>query len=596
MKRSAMVLALAFLTLAPLAATAKERLQYDLYLNGVKKGYERFKIETDTKKGTWSLSSEIHYQLPMPKAKRNYVDLQIYPEIDYSLADKKFEGYYYRMSVNDYSKTDLVEAQDSATEMIDQDWRSYDLFNRQQQEQEDEAADRINLGVNAGKVVALGSTLHFQQTLYSNSRMKDEKLPEDLVVLDAYNFSLYTILAQRAEKMTGDSEAMDVAFPQVMRLKKGLLQYMGAENTPVHGGKVMILKHYDVVVDETTLSSFWVDKAGKVVQVVIPGEGLMAVLSKYQPQPFDKVEPRVSRQAVVATGNFTEKSYMIPSGAVQLGATLTLPAGQGPFRTILMVQNIQAVDRDGNETGASGRASSWKQLAYLLAAKGFASLRWDCRGTGESGGAPERASWDERMGDLASLTDWLAKLPTTSGGKVILLSQGLGGWGAAKAAGSPEVSALLALSYPAKPLLRLWKEQVNTIGDPEARLRASQELDNLASEVASGTKEWGSYQGRKVNIADLRALAAVDPTALAAAVKVPCLFAYPEKDSVVLPYHGDLLSPSLHAGQKIVVLPGIGFRLTAVDQEYGASGLVEAKNLEPLFDWLSKEAPGAAAS
>lgn len=593
MRRSLMVV-FGLLALAPLAGAAKERLQYDLYLNGVKKGYERYKIETDRKKDLWSLSSEIHYQLPMPKAKRNYVDLMIYPRLDYSLTGHAFEGYYYRMSVNDYSKTDLVEAQDSATEMIDQDWRSYDLFNRQQQEQEDEAADRINLGVNAGKVVALGSTLHFQQTLYSNSRVKDEKLPSDVVVLDAYNFSLYGILAQRAEKMSGDSEELNIAFPQAMRLKKGSLQYVGTEKTPVRGGQVMILKHYDVIVDDTLLSSFWVDKAGKVVQVVAPGEGLTAVLAKYQPQPFDREETRLARQTVAASGNFTEKNAMIPSGQVQLGATLTLPAGEGPFPTVLMIQTIQAVDRDGNEVGTGGKASTWRQLAYLLAARGFATLRWDCRGTGESGGSIERTSWDERLGDLTALIGWLAKRPTTKGGKVILLSQGLGGWGAAKAAESPEVSALLALSYPAKPLLRLWREQVNTIVDPEGRLRASRELDTIASEVSEGSNESATYQGRKVNIADVRSIASVDPTALAAAVKVPCLFAYPELDAVVQPFHRDLLLPALHAGQQAIVLPGIGFRLTAVDPEYGASGLVDAKNLGPIFDWLKKEASGAA--
>jgi hypothetical protein len=37
-----------------------------------------------------------------------------------------------------------------------------------------------------------------------------------------------------------------------------------------------------------------------------------------------------------------------------------------------------------------------------------------------------------------------------------------------------------------------------------------------------------------------------------------------------------------------MVIPGLGHRLTAYDSEGAQSGLVEEKNLAPIFAWLKK--------
>ena len=42
------------------------------------------------------------------------------------------------------------------------------------------------------------------------------------------------------------------------------------------------------------------------------------------------------------------------------------------------------------------------------------------------------------------------------------------------------------------------------------------------------------------------------------------------------------------AGQETLVIPGLGHRLTTYDAESGASGIVEAKHLDPVFAWLKK--------
>lgn len=588
LRRALWVIALAAIAAVPASGAQPEKGQFDLFLNGINKGYEKYKIETHPKDGLWTVSSEIRFKLPMPKAKRNYVDLRLYPELNLRLEDHEFDSYYYRMTFDDFSKNEMVQSENSATEYIDQDTRLYDFGNPSGQAQQDEMMDRIDLGVNAGRVISRGQTLSFKQTRFSNSRIKDEPLPKKPLVLDAYTFSLYIPLAQRALAMKSDSEPLTIAFPQGMRLRQATLQYMGMEKTPFHG-EIYILRHYDVNLADGTLSSFWVDKAGKLVQISIPSEGLLAVLAKYKPQAFEREEPRVTRQAVAASGSFAERIVRIPSGQISLGATLTLPAEKGSYPTVLLVQDLQPLDRDGNEpSNPYSRAGTWKQLAYVLAAEGYASLRYDARGVAESGGVSDRVTWAEREQDIVALSAWLKQQPSTKDQKVVLAGLGLGGWVAASAAPKAQASALLAVAFPAKNLLRLWKEQANTGTDPEALLKAQLELESLSGKLEEKGAEWATYGGQKVHLAEIRELASQDPLALAASVTVPCLFAYPERDQTVMAFHKEVLAPALHAGQGIVVLPGLGHRLTAYDSEGVQSGLVEAKNLALVFAWLKK--------
>jgi|WetSurMetagenome_2_1015567.scaffolds.fasta_scaffold65233_2 uncharacterized protein len=591
LRRALVVLVLAAWT-ASINAGGKivEKGQYDLFLNGINKGYEKYTIQVKPKDGVWSISSEVRFALPMEKAKRGYVDLKVYPVLDLGLEDRGFDGYFYRMSFDDFSKTDLVEAQNSAREYIDQDLNIHDpsLQSVQAQAQDDEMRNKIDLGVNAGQVVAKGKTLNFKMMRFSNSRVKDEPLPDRPTVLDAYAFCLYIPLGERALAMKEESEAINLVLPQGMRLRQATLQFMGIEKTPFHS-EMLILRHYDVNVGGGTMSSFWMDKAGKVVQISVPSEGLLATLSKYKPVPFETEAPRMVKQTVAVMGSFTEKTARIPSGDILLGATLTLPAETGTFPTVLMIQDLAPIDRDGNDpANPYSRAGAWKQVAYLMAAEGFATLRVDSRGVGESGGSVSQLSWDQRIQDIVALSSWLAQQPTTKGQKVVFAAQGLGAWAAAAAASKARPSAFLATAYPAKGLLRLWREQVNANPDPDNRAKSQAELETLSDQLATQSAEWGTLAGQKIYLPTYREIAAIDPLALASSLTMPCLFLYPERNTTVMAYHKDVLAPALHAGQETMVLPNLGHKLTAYDVQGYASGLVEAKNLRAAFDWLKK--------
>ncbi|AXA94653.1 alpha/beta hydrolase [Massilia sp. YMA4] len=73
-----------------------------------------------------------------------------------------------------------------------------------------------------------------------------------------------------------------------------------------------------------------------------------------------------------------------PSGT--LNGTLRLPAGGKPVGVVLIIAGSGPTDRDGNNALA-GRNDSLKLLAEALAGAGYASVRYDKRGVGQSSGA-----------------------------------------------------------------------------------------------------------------------------------------------------------------------------------------------------------------
>ncbi|MEW6758210.1 MAG: CocE/NonD family hydrolase [Acidobacteriota bacterium] len=587
------ILAAALLFSLPALAGPQVKGKFDLFLNGVNKGFEKFKIET--KKGELQLSSEVRFKIPMEKAKRKYIELYLYPVLSTDPATGRFLQYSYRVTFNDYSKNDMVEAQESATEFLDQDWRTYDLFNRQAQLQEDEMANRIDLGVNSGKIYPVGKTLHFQQTRFSDSRVKDEVLPDEITIIDAYTFCPYLRLAKTALAMSGASHPLTLVLPQAMSLRPGTLEAMGVDQAPFRG-RTLLLKHFDVLIEDAVLASIWLDQKGEVVLVVNPHEGLVASRDEYEPVPFEAEAPRLLRQVVEAGGAFREERVRISSGAVTLGATLTLPQGEGPFPAVVLVQDLASLDRDGNDpSNPYVLSGTWKQFAAALAGTGVASLRYDSRGVGESGGDVHRTLPGERAADVEALYGWLKGRPEAAVGRVGLLSQGLGGWVAAAVSTKVSPAALAALAYPAKPLARLWKEQVGAMADPQGRQTAYAELSALEGELQTPSEEWATFRGARVFLPAVRELSAVDPLALAGSLRVPCLFAYPERGLVIQAFHADVLAPSLHAGQEVRTLAGVGHYLTAQETEGGGGGVVDAKACGEVAEWLKKAMAPASA-
>ena len=97
---------------------------------------------------------------------------------------------------------------------------------------------------------------------------------------------------------------------------------------------------------------------------------LSLALVAFSLQTADTIPPAVA----------AESAYAIHSGALELGGTLTVPRGaSGRVPVVVIIAGSGPTDRNGNSLMGI-RPNSYAQLAWQLAQRGVASLRYDKRG------------------------------------------------------------------------------------------------------------------------------------------------------------------------------------------------------------------------
>jgi pimeloyl-ACP methyl ester carboxylesterase len=143
----------------------------------------------------------------------------------------------------------------------------------------------------------------------------------------------------------------------------------------------------------------------------------------------------------------------IPAMDVTLAATLTLPSSleAGPIPAVLLLPGSGPVDRDSNVR--SMRLDVTRHLAEALAARGVASLRYDKRGVGASGGGDWRAVgfWD-LVRDAQDALAVLAARPEIDAARLVVLGHSEGALLATHlAAHDDRVSAAVLVGASAKP-------------------------------------------------------------------------------------------------------------------------------------------------
>lgn len=114
-----------------------------------------------------------------------------------------------------------------------------------------------------------------------------------------------------------------------------------------------------------------------------------------------------------------------PTGTIY--GTLDLPAGAGPYPVVLIIAGSGPTNRDGNSPLLSGRNDCLKKLAIALKGAGFASVRYDKRGVGQSApAAPDEASlrFDTYVSDAIAWIRMLEREPRFAKVAVVGHSEG----------------------------------------------------------------------------------------------------------------------------------------------------------------------------
>ena len=101
----------------------------------------------------------------------------------------------------------------------------------------------------------------------------------------------------------------------------------------------------------------------------------------------------------------TNTEILIPTGSIELAGTWTTPEGEGPHPVALIVAGSGPLDRDGNVKSLPLSISA--DLADLLARNAWASVRFDKRGVGQSGGDYLSAGFWDEYHDVAAVFRWI---------------------------------------------------------------------------------------------------------------------------------------------------------------------------------------------
>ncbi len=130
-----------------------------------------------------------------------------------------------------------------------------------------------------------------------------------------------------------------------------------------------------------------------------------------------------------------------------LAGSLDVPTGSGPFPAALILNGSGPLDRDSNMPGqVLGVAPA---LSDTLAERGIASLRFDKRGVGGSGGEFLTTSFERETGDAAAALEYLAAREEVDPGRLLVIGHSVGGTIAIRLAAGPRPLAggvLLACS------------------------------------------------------------------------------------------------------------------------------------------------------
>jgi len=258
-----------------------------------------------------------------------------------------------------------------------------------------------------------------------------------------------------------------------------------------------------------------------------------------------------------------ERPFTFTSGGMELAGTLALPAGVTRPPIAVIVAGSGPTDRNGNAR-VGLKSNAYAQLAWGLAAKGIASLRYDKRVLPTAKGQlnlPE-LSFDDFVADLTAAVEAVRG----DYAKVVVIGHSEGGDLAIRAAARGLAAAgLVLVATPGRDLKALLHEQIGRQVDSAMLLR----FDSAFARYVRGDEMIDTLPaGLRVLLAPVnqrftQTWAAFDPAREFAAVKLPALIIQGETDIQVRVTDAQALKDA-RPDAEMVVLPGMNHVLKAV--------------------------------
>jgi uncharacterized protein len=288
-----------------------------------------------------------------------------------------------------------------------------------------------------------------------------------------------------------------------------------------------------------------------------------AVAADAAPVVLRPVRPLAAEPAVAPVESGRSDAVLVRSGDDVLSGTLTRPPGPGPFPAVVLISGSGAQDRDAAVDGYR----PFRVLADALTAAGFAVLRTDDRGVGGSGGSYDGSSYDDLASDVLAEVAYLADRPDIDPARIGLLGHSEGGYLAPLAVSRSQdmVAFVVLLSAPAVSGADLVADRGLPVDRHDAGPRLRSFLD-------------------------------YDPRPALAALPVPVLAVYGDRDVQVPPEQSVPVLTALLAGKPdttVDVLPGLDHSLRSADgYDDAPDAAIAPRALDLVTGWMEERFGG----
>ena len=409
---------------------------------------------------------------------------------------------------------------------------------------------------------------------------KTDPVAADSVVLPNMFLGSYAALARRLQGKTAGSELRAYVAPTAevtvrvtsaaaerIETPKGLInatRYSLTFNSPPPTGDLPV--------------NLWADEDGALLRLNIPSQ--MIEMAR------EDISSAASRTAAFSLPG--DESVQIPSIGFHLAATITRPpAAAAAVPAVILISGSGPTDRDETVAGIP----VFGQVARDLVAAGFAVVRYDKRGVGQSGGRIESATIADYAEDARMAVLWLEKQKGIDKDRIALVGHSEGGLVALLTAGRErgKVSAVALIATPSASgndvVLEQQKHMLSRMPIDDAQRQekiALQEKINTAVIKGTGWADIPIQARRAADTPWFYSFLTFDPEKAMKETRQPLLIVQGELDTQVMPHHADKLAAMARErrGDKVPVevvkVPGVNHLLvpakTGDVSEYGTLG------------------------
>jgi hypothetical protein len=435
------------------------------------------------------------------------------------------------------------------------------------------------------------------------SRKVDAVSADPLLLTEGTFFSAFEALALRLRTVAVPADLRAYVVPR----GEMPIRVTGAGAERIHTtDRVIAAKRYDLAVPGPggpVQAELWVDESSRLLRFRVPAQGIEVAR-----EDVATVTARVEK-----LGRPNDEQIQVPANGFNLAGTLSKPASAPvslaprearsfALPAVILVAGTGTSDRDGTVAGIP----MFAQLANSLADAGFAVVRYDKRGVGQSGGRDESATVDDYAEDARAVVKFLRQRRDIDPRRTALVGHGEGGFGAmvAAAGAKGDVGALVLLAVPgatgADYVIEQQQRLLDRMGLPDSEKQTRIELQERIHHAVITGLGWDSIPQGYRNQADtawFRSLLMFDPVKVMARVPQPVLVIEGERDRQVAARHGEQLIDAARARKKspacdLVIIAGVNHLLvpatTGETDEYAtlADGKVSPRALDALARWL----------